>query len=246
MVASHTLVSRLALLIAVTLTGADTQDVLPAAEASSVEVRWFFKGDIPHPILTWFEPAGRLGNALRQTDHDKREDLYLLADDESIALKLRAGELELKLLKKGTDVRLAAGKATGRAEFWLKWGWAPAPGAEHRVLSAFTAPQKRGVRHSVLKDRRQRKLRLHENRRLEPVSITERLALGCLAEITSLRVSGQKWWSLAIEVFGAEDLSKLEACADWILSDYPAALPTRASSFSYPAWLLSLGRLPGG
>ena len=66
---------------------------------------------------------------------------------------------------------------------------------------------------------------------------------GCRAEVTSLNVAGDSWWTIAVEpIPPAGDTNKIQSCADWVFQDYPGPLPQTADSRSYPAWLLHLGR----
>jgi hypothetical protein len=212
-----------------------------AMSSSSLEMRWFFKNDVPKAVRQWFEQSGRLGGPVSEAERDRRPDLYFLAGgDTSFGLKLRSGDLELKKRQSSKDVLFAAGRMSGRAEVWNKWGWSHRNDTGQTVFASFDDNQLKGARLPVLKDRAQRKFKLGEKGEFLATSLRTRLDVGCLVELTSLTVVGKQFWTVAVELFGLEDVNELQRFADWVFQDYPGTPLHLGESYSYPAWLLSL------
>ncbi len=84
----------------------------------TAEVRWFFEGQPPNPLVDWFESLG--------VEPQERADLYLCPlDTDVLGVKLRSGgdHLELKLRERDQQTSKFPGGAVGNVEQWRKWSF---------------------------------------------------------------------------------------------------------------------------
>ncbi len=189
---------------------------------ASLEMRWFYRGEVPGAVRQWFTQESKLGPALTDKDREERTDLYLVASgDDATGIKLRGSELELKARRSAKEVAFAGGRMSGRAEVWAKWDWSIGK-------ASLDSKKVKGLRYDVGKERLQRKF--HAG------------GAGCLAEVTSLTAAGGKWWSLAVELARPLDVGTIEHCAEEALQDYPGPALDLAHAGSYPSWLAGLGQ----
>jgi hypothetical protein len=206
------------------------------AQSAGLEARWFFRGDIPATVRSWFE-RGALGGVIPDEDVDRRADVYLVLDQNAaIGLKLRGGDLELK--SRETTRKISLGNVAGQAETWRKWSWKYDAASRDVVDLAFNKSDLKGTRHEVQKERRQHKFQI-KNNRVVPAASKSRVDRGCAAEITTLHVEKEAWWSFAVETLGTTSLSDLKRCAKSILRDAPFS-GRAEDSYAYPLWLLKL------
>jgi hypothetical protein len=85
---------------------------------TSLEIRWFYPGELPSDVAAWFSSA-ELGGQLQAPE--KREDIYLYAPEcEYMGVKLRQGRLEIKWRQAELEV-LGFGTVEGKLERWGKW-----------------------------------------------------------------------------------------------------------------------------
>ena len=190
------------------------------AGTAGVEIRWFFRGDLPADVRHWFTQNGSARGPFSETDEDKRHDVYLVVQgDKEVGLKLRGNELELKQLRDTLDVRFSGGRISGRAEVWAKWEWSVTP-------REVAKKHPKGVQREVGKKRLQRTF--------------EAGGAGCVAEITALAVGDERWWTIAAGLPGSDPVT-IKGCAEEVFRDYPGPALDGEHSLSYPAWLDSLG-----
>src|SRR6476661_1712270 len=84
----------------------------------SVEIRWFFQGQMPDKLHSI------LGDSDIQSKWESRSDYYLLIEKcDNLGIKLRNSRLELKWLKKSTNFNLPQLNVTGQIEHWIRWEW---------------------------------------------------------------------------------------------------------------------------
>ena len=83
----------------------------------SLEVRWFFPGQLETAVAEWF---GRF-----PAETESREDTYLLDPQlRGLSVKIRVGSaLEVKAYRGSPGILEVAGRACGRMESWQKWSF---------------------------------------------------------------------------------------------------------------------------
>jgi hypothetical protein len=199
----------------------------PVTEGAwSLEVRWFFPGQLETAVARWF---GRF-----PPEAQSREDTYLLDPQlRGLSVKVRGGSaLDVKVYRGSPGILYLPGRARGRMESWQKWSF---PIAVLRQDSDDLAGW-RPVR---------------KRRRISRFSLASRsfsaqaAGLGqkpqCAVELTEVRTSGRDWWTLGFEATGPGDLLRraLQATAALVFAQ---ALPSSAEpgtdeSRSYMEWL---------
>lgn len=208
----------------------------------SWELRWFYPGDMPQAIDSWFEGIGDSNNI---THEDTREDYQIpLPGCDYLGIKLREKRLEIKWRKKNEGFSLLDGMVKGSLENWAKWGWAADPGfADSYGSFAVEGPQGPTVRIAKKRSvRRYQVLDDDDNERLRPVRWVEGKSKGCSIEVTGVESMGRQWWSVAFETFGTEEKTLLQTTAEQLLSSYQGPLLTQENSFGYPRWIGSFAR----
>ena len=191
---------------------------------TTLEVRWFVKGTPSTAIQHWFEYEC-LGELLN--DSEIREDLYAYGNqlgdydvrDEAVNLKLRQGNLELKLrdAKLGTyQFENARGYPvwSGNIERWTKF-------SQSQLNKSLT-----GVRDKMgwLRVNKRRSQRIHRDVKFE---------------LTYLRVHGDRWWSIAFEMTqgdGEINEQHLLQVIQQTAQSYPKLKLTADCSYGYSRW----------
>jgi hypothetical protein len=193
-------------------------------------VRWFARGTLPAPLLTWFTAGGRFGV------YEQRTDIYQLRPHATFGIKRRSGRtLEVKvLLSSGPEITLPGG-VCGTCGEWRKWQ--PGNGAN---LVTQAVPWI-GVQKTIVT----RSFALPDNGVAVPVSEPDRRLPGCDVELASVTVGGTQAWTYAFEAFGPEEhrLAALRAAAGAVVHATPYP-PGFWESFdcngAYPTWLEAL------
>ena len=192
----------------------------------SLEVRWFFPGQLDTAVAEWF---GRF-----PAETQSREDTYLLDPQlRGLSVKIRGGAaLEVKVYRGSPGILYVPGRARGRMESWQKWSFPIAPLRQDSDDLAAWRP--------VRKMRRISRFPLASR----PVS-AQAAGLGqepqCAAELTEVRTSGRDWWTLGFEATGPDDLLRhaLQATAALVFAQaLPGSVePGTDESRSYIEWL---------
>jgi hypothetical protein len=191
------------------------------------EVRWFFSGQIPPNVATWF--AGRCDPILQPA----RTDLYLTGTDESLGVKVREGRLEVKQRQgSGEAVRFAKG-AKGEVQGWTKWGFDLAdPGLANLDGGWLPVRKRRWVRYYQVS-------REGDLSPFPPGSYPER---GGGLELTAVSLpDDREWWTIGVEVFGPDDCRRedLLALMGWLMAGSGGPELLLEDSMGYPAWLVA-------
>ena len=192
----------------------------------SLEVRWFFPGQLETAVAEWF---GRF-----PAETESREDTYLLDPQlRGLSVKIRGGSaLEVKVYRGSPGILYLPGRARGCMESWQKWSFPIAPLRQDSDDLAGWRP--------VRKIRRISRFSLA----VRSVSV-QASGLGqepwCAVELTEVRTSGRDWWTLGFEATGSDHLLRraLQATAALVFAQ---ALPGSAEpgpdeSRSYIEWL---------
>ncbi|NJL36918.1 MAG: hypothetical protein HC899_09210 [Leptolyngbyaceae cyanobacterium SM1_4_3] len=168
---------------------------------------------------------------------EAREDRYLqLSGYDFLNLKLRHGNLELKLRLKQLSKLQVGERWMGQVEVWQKWSLEDFPGHLNLADSDLE-----GTWISVRKVRSQQQYQTFLDQPPKAVSLEQQPDQGCRVELTELEVQDAVWWSLAFEAFGDPDqqFNQLQAVAEQ-LSDPLAPILDLQHSYAYPKWLLNL------
>ncbi|MGD8330076.1 MAG: hypothetical protein PVJ49_11625 [Acidobacteriota bacterium] len=201
---------------------------------ASSEVRWFFPGDPPEEVTSWFfagvAPAGRA----------RRVDRYLLMPGcDTVGIKLREGRFEVKARCGPSEACAYPHGVRGRQAAWIKWSRAvddrrpPVPGGEERWVAV---AKRRSLRGFALAGGAN-----------DPQEIDARGARptrGCSVEITRVELidaESSRWWSLGFEAFDehGDGREPLERAARFLFGETPPPLTlTSEASMAYPEWLL--------
>ena len=192
----------------------------------SLEVRWFFPGQLETAVAGWF---GRF-----PAETQSREDTYLLEPQlRGLSVKVRGGSaLEVKVYRGSPGMLYLPGRARGRMESWQKWSFPIVPlGQDSHDLAGW---------RPVRKIRRISWFSLAST----PVP-AQAPGLGrepqCAVELTEVRTRGRDWWTLGFEATGPDDLLRhaLQATAALVFAQaLPGSVaPGPDESRSYIEWL---------
>jgi hypothetical protein len=197
----------------------------------TLEVRWFFQGDIPESVATWFQQGDT------KPDHpEPRVDHYLhLPETDALGIKLREGKIEVKQRHRDYGTVHLTERAAGTLEKWHKWSF-PLAASQGQVVESL-APSAAWI--AVRKERWVRKHRVLAGRQVEPVPLAAYPDRGCTLELVSIVVGHSRAWSLAFEAFGEEEalLKSLFRTAEHRFSTCGMLDLDVVDSFGYPRWL---------
>ncbi len=211
----------------------------------TTEVRWFQLGTIPKAIAQWFQQA-ELGQHL--ANPTERQDTYLLIPGhEYLGLKLRQGNLEVKLRQAELGIHSFDSAWQGKVEQWVKWSG----DASYQSPAGGEQSLAQGTWINVQKARSQRQYEVLPNQSCVAVPLGQSMTTGCTVELTQLTIHNTAWWSLAFEATGDRQLKSLKSVVHWLSSThYPGTL-TANCSYAYPRWLMeatesAIANLPEG
>jgi hypothetical protein len=198
-----------------------------------VEIRWFFRGTLPLEILAWFD-AG----VDQPAQPAERVDHYLhLGQLDSLGIKLREGNVEIKLRQCKLGTVQFHQQVAGQVEHWRKWSFAlaVAPLQDLLVPTSAWLP--------VHKSRRLRRYQVAADEALSLISPDVYPDRGCDLEVTQVRVHSQAWWTVGFEAFGPEARLRKNLCraVEQVLKNPPPLALTVDDSFAYPRWLQIVG-----
>lgn len=211
----------------------------------TVEVRWFYQGDVPETTLQRFRSGAFPQD---RGTIEERKDVYLyLPGVDSLGIKLRgtntqrangADQLEIKRREhEGSVVTFMPG-VTGRLERWIKWAF-QGESSDPQLSSMLTATDEAWV--SVSKVRYLRKYTVTSDKRVLEVRLNEWPDNGCNVEITKLIApGGQGWWTLGFEAFGVSGApieDNLRLSASYFFTETALGMFEAKDSYGYPRWL---------
>lgn len=184
---------------------------------STLELRWFIRGSVPHEMDAWFPLDAAI---------ERRVDRYLRLDRDDLGVKRRnGGPIEMKLRRSRRPWCLPDGRVA-HSEQWTKWR-----------PQGFWIGQ--GDWHDVVKQVRTVPLSPAGLRTSAPDGITP----VCEAELASIEVDGASWWTFALEVSGpAAELhpTLLAVGVGWAWHGPIVDMIGDDPGFGYPAWLLEI------
>lgn len=199
----------------------------------TVEVRWFYKGQIPNSVMeSYLRFEGKL------EVQPPRFDIYLLLKkSDDLGIKLREGMLEIKQRTQRYGVHHFNPHAAGFIEAWRKWSFELAQ-FPHNL--AGIAKRSEGWAN-VYKQRWLRCYQVTQENEVTYLPTGEKAENGCEWELSSVQVEGfeSSWWSMAFEAYGDEHTlndtllrSATKITLELVGWDYHFE-----DSLSYPAWL---------
>jgi hypothetical protein len=195
----------------------------------TVEARWFFPGEIPPAVTTWFMSA-----APSSVSEPIRTDYYLnLLNQDSVGIKVRGGWLEVKQRQSSIGRFQLQESVIGQLESWRKWG------INLGGLSGKPAIEIRNMWIPVIKERQMVCYTLSEGiwqARGGKLRIEDQ---GCEIELSKINAFNRTWWSFAFEASGTSNQGKrliIEASERFLALGDPPLMPL-THSYSYPTWL---------
>ncbi|MEA5599290.1 hypothetical protein [Rivularia sp. UHCC 0363] len=197
---------------------------------TTYEVRWFYSGNIPESIESWFKHCLLSPTKLPE----KREDVYLYAPNcDYLGIKLRQGALEIKWRYPKSNVMNFGSVVEGNVEKWSKWRL-DSTGEAFQLTQIGDNP----VWVRVAKVRFSQLYQVVANT-VQPVSSDPNVDNGCSLELTNIEVNGNKWWSIALEAFGEDSNLKdnLQVTANFVFRNYDNFSLQAKSSYGYPSLL---------
>lgn len=207
---------------------------------TTLEVRWFVRGMPPATVHNWFnyECPGKL----LTEELEVREDLYAyqkyedvlklrslapqLSQSEEINLKIREGNLELKIRQEelGTEQFRAFKNSNtwkGNIEKWCKWTEEDLGKQNYLTYNVMS----KNPSISVLKKRKQR------------------LDRHVKSELTWLRIGDDNWWSVAFEMItnghNKHQLNKFKQSVNRASAAYFGPQLSLENSYGYGHWVNS-------
>jgi len=203
----------------------------------TTEIRWFIGGIWSNQTLTWFSGGHPLEIATVQV-----HEYLLFPGCDTVGVKFREGRFEIKA-KLGVSVPFSLGGVQGQKEQWIKWSLL----TKGLPMFGQTLHQS-GSWLKVRKERNQRKFSA-EAGHLHEVSSGSFPAVGCNIELTRVEVEADpsSWFTLGFEAYGPPPVTAgiLEEGVGLFFQAQgqpPGITLSEANSFSYPTWLMNLGR----
>jgi hypothetical protein len=200
---------------------------------NTIELRWFYPGELPLEILDWFAGKGTPLNS-----PDSRADIYLQPVTADVGVKLRQGNFELKYRQQQLGSLSIGENLTGQVETWSKW--ICADDLPDRLTPTKIAERSGWVR--VEKVRYQRWYRVEFDRICHLRAIAAPQDGATAIEVTGLKVVDRAWWTIACEYLG-DNLQleeQFQVLVAHLLDDCPLPRSTTAISCGYPQWLMGL------
>ncbi len=198
----------------------------------SIELRWFYEGDLPSHIKTSF-------NLNLQDNYETRSDYYLLLRNcYNIGIKLRDARLEIKWRKNVSAFDLINLDITGKIEEWIRWEWNDIN--PYKEIVKFLKINQFDPWIIVDKKRSQNKFNIKDNLLVKIPSNAD-YSDGAI-EITELEINDQKWWSIGIDLFFKDNninssIPILRQIIEIYLIDKLQIELNREKSYGYPEWM---------
>jgi len=214
-------------------------------EITTAEIKWFYKGEIPEAVKTWFENLDGIFS-----EENKRADVYLsIPSTGSVGIKFREGRFEIKQKKKDLGLLEFPPNITGIAEMWKKWSFQ----SGDNEVSIEAETNREWI--EVFKTRNLQKFIFGHTGKISG-GFDNYKSDGCNVELTKVFAntfhssddsessdeSSVTWWTLGLETYGATgSLEKnLYTAYDYIFqSNFPWLL-SKGNSYGYPEWLIKL------
>jgi hypothetical protein len=192
----------------------------------TIEVRWFYRGNVPEQVVTWFNA---IGTPLPQPD--SRSDCYLQSRATDLGIKVRQGNLEVKYCQQQLGAIEIAGIGDSRVQQWTKWI------CHNRSLELVGGEQQAWIEVAKIRSQRFYSVEFVDPIRSIPISAPRENAAAI--EVTQLQLHGQPWWTIACEYLG-DNISiqgQFLPLVRSLLLGYPVLASAPVLSDGYPQWL---------
>lgn len=126
----------------------------------SAEIRWFTNKPAEEKLTNWFNANGK-----HFRDQPVRSDIYLLIKDlKTHGIKMREGNLEIKILRHDWGELSLPGQNIGNANLWCKYSFSlkTSDNDTEEVLEAFAGPRTIGLNSDWIRIDKQRLLIKYE------------------------------------------------------------------------------------
>jgi hypothetical protein len=195
----------------------------------TIEIRWFYKGEIPNKLYE------RFSNSKLQIKPELRTDYYLLIENcDSLGIKLRNSRLEIKWLKKRERVNMLEKDIGGNQERWIRWEWNDTD--SFNEILGFIQINKDNPWVKIDKKRIQKKFGIFDNSLVEIPQ--ENIHFDFSMELTQLKVYESFWWSIGLDSFqGKYDVHFLEQLIEQYIDEQFWKDLKSTSSYGYPQWI---------
>jgi hypothetical protein len=208
----------------------------------SSEIRWFFNStELLKPIEDWFSENKQAFN------HELQTEYYLVLPKLTThGIKLREGNVEIKLINEDLHERIAGNNNTGKANIWTKYIFNLKKDDEGMmtVKRAFAGLRIIGINQDwirIEKDRQLVKFAIDtKTKSLKKVSNKQPPEEGCHAELTELKINLQPaGYTFALECYGSNENLKtnLDLALKHIFASIKVSGLTKDQSLSYPEFL---------
>jgi hypothetical protein len=195
----------------------------------SIEIRWFYKGQIPNKLYQLFS------NSNLQTKPELRTDYYLLIENcDSLGIKLRNSRLEIKWLKKREHFDFSKKNIEGNQERWIRWEWNDTN--SFNEILRFIQVNKDNPWVKIDKKRIQKKFSIFDNSLVEiPL---ENAHFDFSIELTQLKVYEHLWWSIGCDTFQNKNDVRffIQLIEQYTDEQFRKSLKSD-SSYGYPKWI---------
>lgn len=196
----------------------------------TLEVRWFYEGDVPRVVNDWFA-------TLEPKKEDRREDVYVRPPHAALNVKLREGEVQVKRRGAGGGLIRFRPGVVGCMERWHKWSFPV--GQDVLKLGNYDAPP--GMWRRVVKERYRRVFDLAEQASLVAEAPGEGAA-HTEVELTHVTLGSRPWWTLCIEAEGDAEalLRTLRPMGHHLFAHGSPPTLEAHRSYGYAEWLLGV------
>jgi len=200
---------------------------------SGKEIRWFTERENTH-ILEWFKTYNQ------EFDGKKtRTDFYLSQNlSESISIKLREGDLEIKKRNGKGKLTTLSKNCVGYVELWEKWDFNSRKNEDYKNITS----NKDGQWIPIEKERLSVKFK-NDAGKWKEVDSDKTISSGCQVEYTKVNCRGQVWYSFLLEWFGQEFLQLPDGYIEQLTGN---SIFDPGNSYGYPAFLIRFDQLPKG
>lgn len=225
----------------------------------TLEVRWFYEGDIPDAVADWFQ-------LLEPTLETTREDVYMTPANPVLNVKLREGKVQVKRRELRGDVMRFGPDVAGHPERWYRWSF-PVAG-DGLDLEEHRAPK--NTWQYVTKERYRRVFdaseqmevlngRAAEDGHLEAADMETATAEASVAEatatevalveaahteieLTRVAVGRRRGWTLCVETQGEREalMPLLRPMGRHVFRSDGAPVLEASRSYGYNQWLKNL------
>lgn len=197
------------------------------------EIRWFYPGKNQDFEENFKSLDGDF------TEEPLRDDHYLQSDSDDMGIKVRGGNLEIKLRRTESSNVLEKNNTSGLIEEWIKWIWAGGPSGTTDNTVKFLDEITKGPVSSVHKKRFVRRYNINDGNASSIKGLIPEGQSGFSSEFTKINFNQKDWWSFGFETTGSKiPLDVFKKTVVEVLASFSFKF-SRQNSFGYPKWIIS-------